>query len=130
MTATDFTPSDSGSSPPSFRRSTIDCLAASSASCLCSAQSFTEIGICAYGTTSGGSNIPSRIRASKSRTSARSMSSSVSRPFSTANVRAAYVHPQFRSQPAFTASAAASSAVSTSRWCRQMSPMAPQSETT
>ena len=61
-----------------FFSSTIDSRAASSASCRCFSESFAENGMLEWGATPGGSNIPRRKRASKSRLSARSISAPLS----------------------------------------------------
>ena len=70
------------------------------------------------------------MRAYISRQTERVMVSSEISPCSTALSRWGNTRPQHRSQPLFTASAAASSAVATSLWFSYTSSMAPQSLTT
>ena len=60
---------------------------ASRASCRCALESFSEIAIFENGTRSGGSNMPRRTRATKSRCSERSISASVMRPAFTSSTR-------------------------------------------
>ena len=105
-------------------------LAASRASCRCAAESFTEIGIFANGTRSGGSNMPSRNRATNRRASARSISASEIAPAFTSSTSVLYSVPHVRSVPAFTAATAAPPIVGVNLWFRWMSPTAPQSLTT
>ena len=91
----------------------MDSCAALRASASCSADWFTLYGICAYGTRSGGSNIPSRNRVSINRVTATSIACSVIRPSASAFFSARYVVPHSRSHPRCTPSAAASSGVDT-----------------
>ena len=107
----------------SFFNNTIDSLAAFRARSLCFSQSFTSKGIRAYGTISGGSNMPSLNRALKRRLIDLSMISSVSKSFSTAPFIQSHTillillvpitMQQKRSQPALSAIATASSGKST-----------------
>ena len=120
----------SGRIPPWFFKSTMAFLSASRASCRWGAESFTEYGILAYGTRSGGSNMPSRMRASNSRSAERVISVSVMVPALTSSSRLLYSPPQVRSVPALTAATDAAPCVATYLWFRKMSPIAPQSLTT
>ena len=68
-----------GRKPSWFFSSTMDSRSACRASWRCAAESFSEYGILVYGTRSGGSNMPRRIRATKRRSVARVISASVDR---------------------------------------------------
>ena len=85
--------------------------AASRATSRWALESFSAMEIVEYGTRSGGSNMPRRIRATKSRSTARSISASVMRPAFTSSTSVRYSVPQVRSVPALTAATAASPSV-------------------
>ncbi|MCY1463905.1 hypothetical protein D9M71_818630 [compost metagenome] len=79
ITAMLFKSRDSGSRP-SFFSSTSDSCAAFNANASWAGAWFTEAGIRAQRTRSGGSNMPSRIRAVNRRVTASSISASLIRP--------------------------------------------------
>ncbi|MNI45185.1 hypothetical protein D3C73_996010 [compost metagenome] len=105
---------DSGSTP-SFFSNTSDSWAAFRASASCAGAWFTDAGIRAQRTRSGGSNMPSRIRAANRRVTASSISASLIRPCRTAAGSVAYSWPHSSSVPFLTANAAAASRLGTIR---------------
>lgn len=111
-TAMRFRSRDSGRRP-SFFSSTSDSRAAFNASASCAGAWLTEYGMRAQRTRSGGSNMPSRMRAANSRVTASSISASLISPCRTAAGSVEYSSPHSSSVPFFTASAAASSRVAT-----------------
>ena len=74
--------------------------------------------------------MPRRTRATKSRSSERSISASVMRPAFTSSTSVRYSVPQVRSVPALTAATAAPPSVGVYLWFWWMSFTAPQSLTT